>query len=331
MTDIYYYYAVQAYDSFRPIPFSNLSSVLPVFSHTPGKVLTADGTSAKTVTVSFSVKMNNTIENLQAFELLNIGFPESIAPASQYAYLLTFEQGIPAGGNQLTVRELKDIYGSPITATTISFFMDSVLVSPEFFITSFNIINAYEIRIVFNLEVDETGVLIADNYVFEPDNKVTSIRVDDRDKRVVYVNLKGQKPVGSIGREYVLRIQNVQSSVATGSIPINDGAGSYLVLSSFASDLSDVYVYPNPVSQSKGEGTLTFANLPQRSKITIWSLNGKQMNEIEETDGNGGITFDLQDYSGNDFSSGVYIYRIVKLDEQSNEGEEKIGKFAVVR
>ncbi|HLG32031.1 MAG TPA: T9SS type A sorting domain-containing protein, partial [Ignavibacteriaceae bacterium] len=192
-------------------------------------------------------------------------------------------------------------------------------------------INAYEIRIVFNLEVDETGVLIADNYVFEPDNKVTSIRVDDRDKRVVYLNLKGQKPVGSIGREYVLRIQNVQSSVATGSIPINDGAGSYLVLSSFASDLSDVYVYPNPVSQSKGEGTLTFANLPQRSKITIWSLNGKQMNEIEETDGNGGITFDLQDYSGNDFSSGVYIYRIVKLDEQSNEGEEKIGKFAVVR
>ena len=331
MKDIYYYYAVQAFDPFRPIPYSNLSQVLPVFSHTPGVVLSADGTSANTVTVTFSEKMNNTIENLQAFKLNGNVFPNSIAPASQYAYLLTFSQGIPAGDNQLLVKELKDIYGSPITESTISFFLDSILVSPEFFISSFDIINSYEIKIIFNLDVNESQAINPDNYKFEPDNKVTSVRIDNADNRIIYLNLNGQKPVGSIGREYVLRVQNVQSSVTAGSIPINNGAGSYIVLSSFANDLSDVFVYPNPASQSKGEGTLTFANLPQRAKITIWSLNGTQMNEIEESDGNGGVTFDLKDYSGDELASGVYIYRIVMLDDQQNEGEEKIGKFAVVR
>jgi hypothetical protein len=275
--------------------------------------------------------MNNTIENLQAFRLLNIGYPNSIAPASQYSYLLTFRDAIPAGENQLSVKELSDIYGSPIENSVVSFFMDSTLVSPEFFVSSFQILNAYEIKIVFNLEVDESQALNTLNYTFEPDNKVTSVRVDNNDGKTIFLNLKGQKPVGSVGREYVLRIQNIQSSVSTGSIPINSGAGSFIVLSSFAQDLSDVYVYPNPASQSKGNGTLTFANLPQRAKITIWSLNGKQMNEIEETDGNGGVTFNLKDYSGNEFPSGIYVYRIVMLDEQKNEGEEKIGKFAVVR
>ncbi len=55
------------------------------------------------------------------------------------------------------------------------------------------------------------------------------------------------------------------------------------------------------------------------------------INEVEETDGNGGVDYNLTDLSGNQISSGIYIYRIVQLDDQSNEGEEKLGKFAVVR
>ena len=76
---------------------------------------------------------------------------------------------------------------------------------------------------------------------------------------------------------------------------------------------------------------MTFANLPQSVKIIIFNLNGKRMNEIDANSENGGMDYNLRDENGNYLSSGVYIYRIARLDSQNNEVEEKIGKFAVIR
>ncbi len=82
-----YYYAIQAYDLSKEDPYSNLSQIIEVYCHTPGKVISASGSSANAVTVYFSEKMSNTIENLQAFKLNGSVFPNSISPASQYSYL----------------------------------------------------------------------------------------------------------------------------------------------------------------------------------------------------------------------------------------------------
>ena len=325
-----YYYAVQAFDLSKPDPYSNFSKTIEIYCHTPGKVDTALSNSRNSVLVKFTEKMSNTIENLQAFKLNNSIFPNSISPASQFSYLLTFREEIPVGQNEILVTGLRDLYGSSIQSAIITFYMDSVIVQPELFISSFKIVDAYNVRIVFNLDVDEQTAENVNNYNFEPDNKVTSAKVDANDKRIVNINLKGHKPVGSIGKEYVMRVKNVVSSVSTGSIPINEGAGSYIVLSSFAKDLSDVYVYPNPVQPTNGEN-LTFANIPRFAQITIWTIDGSKVGELEETDGNGGITYDLKDFNGNQLSSGIYFYRIVMLDESNNEKEEKLGKFAVIR
>ncbi|MBV6421769.1 MAG: hypothetical protein DAHOPDDO_03050 [Ignavibacteriaceae bacterium] len=325
-----YYYAIQSFDLSKPDPYSNLSRVIEVYSHKPGEVIAAIGSSNKAVTVNFSEKMSNTIENLQAFKLNGNVFPNSISPASQYSYLLTFRDEIPVGINVLEVSGLRDLYGSSIEPSTISFNMDSVIVNPEFFISSFKIVDAYNIRVIFNLEVDEQSVTDVNNYFFEPYNKVSSVKVDATDKKIININLNGQKPVGSIGREYVLRVKDIFSSPSTGSLKINEGAGSYIVLSTFASDLSNVYVYPNPVQPSNGE-QLTIANLPKYAQITIWTIDGNRIGEIEETDGNGGVTFELKDLNGNTLSSGIYVYRVVMLDESKNEQEEKLGKFAVIK
>ncbi|HEX9251126.1 MAG TPA: T9SS type A sorting domain-containing protein, partial [Ignavibacteriaceae bacterium] len=196
-------------------------------------------------------------------------------------------------------------------------------------VTSFEVINAYKIKVSFNFSVDELSAQNTNNYIFTPDNKVTSVSIDQGDSKTIYLDLTNQKPIGSIGKEYVLRITNLQSDGSSGNIPINSGAGSYLVLSSFAKNLSDVYVYPNPTKA--GTEIITFANLPQRAKISIWTIDGILVNELEENDGNGGVDYNLIDMSGNKISSGVYFYRIVQLDQSNNEGEEKLGKFAVVR
>jgi subtilisin family serine protease len=325
-----YYYAIQAFDLSKDDSYSNLSRVIEVYSHTPGKVVSVTGTSINTVTVKFSEKMSNTIENLLAFKLNGNVYPNSISPSSQYSYLVTFRNEIPFGLNALSISGLRDFYGSPIQPTDTTFIMDTVFVAPEFFISSFKIVDAFNIKLIFNLDVDESTAVNVDNYVFEPDNKASSINVDATDKKIVNISLKGEKPVGSIGREYVLRVKNIFSSATTGSLKMNEGAGSYIVLSSFANDLSDVYVYPNPVNPTSGE-TLTFANLPRYAQISIWTIDGTKIGEIEESDGNGGVTFNLQDLSGNALSTGIYFYRIVMLDDSKNEQEEKLGKFAVIR
>ena len=273
--------------------------------------------------------MKNTIENLQAFNIMGVGYPNSVTANDQYSYLLSFVVNLPEGEQKVIIQDIKDFYNSPIATDSLTFTVTSKPEVETFYVTNFEIVNAYKIKLSFNIPVDETSVLNTNNYVFTPDNKVSFIAVDPNDPKTIYLDLTNQKPVGSIGKEYVLRLNNLISDLNSGNIRINTGAGSYVVLSTYAKDLSDVFVYPNPTKT--GTDKITFANLPQRAKITIWSIDGMLINEVEETDGNGGVDFNLTDFGGNQIASGIYIYRIVQLDEQRNEGEEKLGKFAIVR
>ncbi len=327
----YYYYAVQAFDPSNPEPLSGLSNVIEVYSHVPAKPVKAVSNSNNSVIITFSEKMKNTIENLQSFEIIGVGYPNSISPSDQYSYLLSYNEPLPVGDNKIAVSKIKDFYNSPIAEDTLSFSVQYAPDEIDFFVSSFEILNPYLIKVVFNFPVDPQTAENVNNYSFEPLNKVSDVRIDASDNKVIYLDLKSQKPVGSIGKEYVLRIENVFSDLATGNILIRSGAGSYIVLTGFANDLSDVYVYPNPAREGESQGFITFANLPQRAKITIWDINGIRVKELEELDGNGGVDFDLTNEFGEKISTGVYIYRVVMIDDQNNEGEEKLGKFAVIK
>ena len=328
-TNTKYYYAIKAFDPIKPEPLSALSSIIEVYSHTPAKPINASNSSNRSVIVTFSEKMKNTIENLQSFSVLGIGYPNSISANDQYSYLLTYNSNFPAGDHQIIIQNIKDFYGSPIQTDTITFTASQTPEVQSFYLTSFEIVNAYKIKLSFNFNVDESSASNLNNYVFEPENKVSSVLIDPNDSKTIYLDLTNQKPIGSIGKEYVLRVKNLISDQTSGNVVINEGAGSYVVLSTYAKDLSDVYVYPNPTKE--GNEKITFANLPQRAKITIWNIGGEMVNEVEESDGNGGVDFNLEDFIGNKLATGVYIYRVVQLDSENNESEEKLGKFAIVR
>ena len=331
LSNSFYYYAIQAYDPTKPEPYSALSKTIEVYSHTPGKPDSAYSNSNRSVIVRFTEKMKNVIENLQSFEIVSVGFPNSVSPNTQYSYLLTFNTNLPEGQQKLIVKNIKDLYGSPITTDTLDFNVVPVPEVESFYISSFELLNPNRIKVVFNYSVDATTAANVNNYKFEPENNVTSVDIDQNDSRIIYLNVNKQKPVGSIGREYRLQIIGLTSSATSGSLKINEGAGSYIVLTSFAKDLNDVYVYPNPAKIDGGRGILMFANLPQRAKINIWSVSGKYIAEIIETDGNGGYEYDLKNVNGELLDSGIYIYRIVRIDEANAEVEEKLGKFAVLK
>ena len=83
--------------------------------------------------------------------------------------------------------------------------------------------------------------------------------------------------------------------------------------------LSDVQVIDSPGAASMASSS-SGAGSGNQAKAAVYRV-----------DGNGGADFNLVDLSGNKISSGIYFYRIVQLDETGTEGEEKLGKFAVVR
>lgn len=328
----YYFYAIKAYDGSKPSPISNLSQTIDVYSHQPARVETVTSFSSKSITVKFTERISNTIDNLQSFFILNFGIPQSITPQNQQALLLTFNRDLPTGLNFLAVRDMKDFYGSPIKTDTISFIVDTTIVQQEqFFISSYQLINPYKIKVTFNIEVDESSASNKSNYVFDPQISISTVSIDQTDKRNIFLSWDKQKPVGSIGKEYVLKINNLKSSNQTGGLQISSGAGSYLVLTSHAKDLSDVYIYPQPARINNGSGKITFANLPIKAKILIMNLEGKQIADIEENNGDGGVDYFLKDRDGNALNSGVYIFRVVRIDNSGNEVEEKLGKFAVVK
>ncbi len=319
------YYYIISNSSLTP---QNYSTVVEVYHHKTAKVLESKAVSAFSVEIKFSEKVKTVVENLQAFSLLSaIGnvYPHSVSPSSSYSYLVTFSKELASGGNKLVIKDLNDLYNSPIVTDTISFDFIDIPANNKFYITAHSIVTPYKINLQFNLPVDTISVLNHNNYIIEPINPISSISLND--DRSVTINFTNR--IGSIGKEYKVICKNLLSDKTAGSLAIENGAGSEVFLLAKSENLENVFVYPSPAKISNG--VVTFANLPQYAEILIYSLSGNKINHIFETDGNGGLTWDLRDINGNFVNSGVYLYMIKQLDNNKNEVDQKVGKLAIIR
>ncbi|MGB8658583.1 MAG: S8 family serine peptidase [Candidatus Zixiibacteriota bacterium] len=91
-------------------------------------------------------------------------------------------------------------------------------------------------------------------------------------------------------------------------------------------DLAGASVFPNPFKPYQGHTNMTFDGLTSNVKIEIFTLTGEKVCTLQETDGDGKLSWDVTNSQGKKLASGVYIYRIT-----NNLGQEKIAKLAVIR
>ncbi|HEX6790477.1 MAG TPA: two-component regulator propeller domain-containing protein [Candidatus Krumholzibacteria bacterium] len=77
-----------------------------------------------------------------------------------------------------------------------------------------------------------------------------------------------------------------------------------------ATNLSSVYVYPNPVYVSKGHTDLKIANITDPVRVEIYTLEGELV-DSREVATSGDVAWDLTTREGLSASSGRYIVRIV--------------------
>jgi len=77
-----------------------------------------------------------------------------------------------------------------------------------------------------------------------------------------------------------------------------------------ATNLSSVYVYPNPVYTSKGHNSIKLGNLTGPVTVEIYDLEGELV-DSRKVSADGGIAWDLTTRDGLQAGSGRYIVRIV--------------------
>jgi len=107
------------------------------------------------------------------------------------------------------------------------------------------------------------------------------------------------------------------------------------------SSLNDIKVVPNPyvmTNEMEPEVSnqylnqrrrLMFTHLPAQCTIKIFTVSGVLVDEIpvDNAAENGTVHWDLKSSEGLDIAAGMYFYHV----KAAATGDEKIGKFAVVK
>jgi len=326
---INYYYKISAVDQQNSIPESMLSLPVMVYCHNRSKLISANYENNGFLTVRLSERVPTVIPSPGSFFVNNgIGNPKNIAVKNNYEYFLTFEKAITNGSYTVRSFGLKDIYGSSVDSNLVNF-TASQTDTAKFYITKLELIGSTKLKVEFNLDVDSVSIRNVNNYSFEPfDIRVSSVSIENTDRKVVYLDLQNNAVIGATGKNYLLKAFNVYSSTG---IKIVDGAGSSFGLIFNKEDLNDMYVYPNPYSFSSSQDYITFANITRDASIEIYDLKGKFLVTVQETNGNGGVEWNLLDQSGNKAPTGIYIFRATGKNSSGQDVEDKTGKFAIVR
>lgn len=324
---IFYYYKVSAVDNSLTPRESNLTNSIAVYVHNKSRLLSAEYRGNGFVLLKFSEQVINTIPDFNKFVLQDTALmPLSIAVNNPFQYLLKYTK-LRQGTHSISTRDLIDFYNSPVSGNSASFIVNDSVAS-EFYIQNASLINNTRIKVEFNSLVDSATAKNISNYQLTPFNiAINSINIDASNRSIVYVNL-GTGTIGATGKNYILKISNIFSS---GGTKITDGPGSTFGFIFNRQDLENIYVYPNPFKIGSAASMLTFANLTVKAKIEIFDLTGRYIKTVEETDGNGGVEWDLKDNNGKEVSSGIYLFRATGVNSENVEVKEKIGKFAVIK
>jgi hypothetical protein len=101
--------------------------------------------------------------------------------------------------------------------------------------------------------------------------------------------------------------------------------GVFSLVGQMDTNLDATYAYPVPFRAKRGDSTITFADLAQRATLRVFSLSGRLIKSLEETDGDGELVWDVRDEEGDPLSSGVYFYLI------ESSTDKKRGKLVIIR
>ncbi|RMG31684.1 MAG: T9SS C-terminal target domain-containing protein, partial [Bacteroidetes bacterium] len=258
------------------------------------------------------------------FKLNNRHTPSALtATRNRNRLLITFAEPFQPGFNQLVVdtRFTDAENGRLDPATAVHAFTYEEEEENRLILTQWEAEGDKAAVLHFNFPLTESA-LDSSNYELAPYGKVLAVAWASDAEDAVKVQLEDAR-IGALGYAVSITVKNV---CAVNEVCIGE-EGNTATFSSHKDDLSEVFAYPNPVRPHQLFEGMRFANLTRQAKIKIYTLSGRLVNELEETDGDGGVQWDMRDKSGRRIAPGIYLYHVTTEQEGV---EEVLRKFSVV-
>jgi subtilisin family serine protease len=245
----------------------------------------------------------------------------TVVPSGAQSYVVTFQPSpsIELGELTLVVPQVESAQGMPSAGTAFTIQVDPSSERQELFLTSLTAESRSRILIRFSEAVEPKEVEEQSRYVLRPVGTVaTATWADDT---TVVLAISPDSPIGARGLAYTITASDMRSK--QGKL-MTTGAGNTLGFVISASSIDDVYPFPHPVRTSMHD-RVTFANIPVGTSIDILDQNLRSIRNLNDTEGLGGLTWDLTDANGNPVLPGIYFF-----DARWNEDRRR-GKVVIQR
>jgi len=277
------------------------------------------------VAVYFSQRISDRPEDKAKFLLNGTKPPISITKSGDLnnRLILGFRDVFKEGVNTLQIDStFRDQGEARLSGNRNLGFVYEKKVENSLFLTSWEATGDKTALLQFNLPPTESTALDTSNYAIEPLGSIKSVAWGNEEKTAVLVSISEAR-LGALGYPISLVVSNVctEENICTNE------EGNTATFSSNKEDLTEVFVYPNPARNHEFFDGVRFANLTRQAYIEVFTVSGRFVNKLEETDGDGGYEWDLRDKGKQRIKPGIYIFRV----STEIEGiEDFVGKLSVV-
>jgi subtilisin family serine protease len=321
----YYYFGIS---SSKNNIASNDTFFIKIYHHSTIKPLKCEILNKNNILIKFSGKLADAYPDISKFRLKtpDLMIPETVNRKSDSEYLCFFSELKP-GNVLLEIDTFRDYYNAPTKPDSFNLIIPQLPISePALYLKSLRIVSNLELELQFSEPTKKSESIDLRNYHLLPVGSIDLIN-ETNDPSIFQIILTPNSGIGALGRTYTLTVSDVHSLSNT---IITSGAGNTLSFVFFKDDFENVFVYPNPAKMSESDG-LYFANLSLNSNIIILTLDGKEILQLAENDGNGGIYWDGRDKDGNSIPSGIYLFKVEMLSKSGSKLISEPKKFAIVR
>jgi subtilisin family serine protease len=326
-----YEFVVRAINNSIPEKVSDLSNIVEIFTHKPIRPRNLNIIDGYKISLEFDGDITTNNINPGNFSVLSansvlIQHPVTVLQLADTKILLSFSDELQEGSLKLLVGSFRDKYNSPTISDTLEFIYTKEIIEQLLYLTDLTVINRNTLKLNFSDDLELSSARNVNNYVINPYGTITEINMDGSSKNSVIITLSNEPPMLANGKVYTITAENIISN--TGK-KITSGAGNTLGFVFYAEDAIDAYIYPNPVKYSNNL-EIYFANLPSKAIVKIYNLEMQEIRELFETDGNGGVEWDGKDNKNNTLTSGVYLFKVIKLNPDGTEEESELKKFLIL-
>ncbi len=293
-------YALRAWQQGTASPLSPVRRVRP---HPPAVVAAVSYPGPATVELAFTEPLAADLRPEQ-FRLDGGAMPAALLPGRAGRTVLLRFDATPPTPDTLRWEGVRDAEGTPVgqTAAAVAF---PAPAHGTLIVAAFEVLDAARVALVFSEALDPAYAADPANYRLRPAGRVAEALFDAATPERVTLRVEG-RVLGATGLATSVEVLRMRS--ATGNTLAPEGRAVRLTVA--AEDLAGVYVFPNPYEEGRHPPRVMIAGLPPEATVRILSVQGGFIRRLEETDGDGGVAWDLTDDGGRPVPSGIYLIRV---------------------